>query len=240
MKQVNPIVKDFYDFYSIVELYNRSGGFRDNPKYRGYPVFVSWRAEEKIKNTYEEIVNKFYADVHGALNRSIKSELRHFPEMTFIDFDNSEKYRTLKAYRQAVIGYPWKFVNRVKKNPSYNPRVVKAIFLNIKWDDAYGGKKWAKGAQLLIDAESIKTLSDKVYWIDRVLDLYHNSGHMIDKTQFRVLSHREYRKPTHLNLRKRSRDIFAFLPYNSTRVKKLVIPQKRILSVTQNTKQKHD
>jgi len=40
---------------------------------------------------------------------------------------------------------------------------------------------------MLLKAESIKTIVEKIYWIDEVLDLQHNTGFILNKTEFMAL-----------------------------------------------------
>jgi hypothetical protein len=55
---------------------------------------------------------------------------------------------------------------------------VESLFWRSKWKDA---------ASMLLKAESIKTIVEKIYWIDEVLDLQHNTGFILNKTEFMAL-----------------------------------------------------
>lgn len=220
------VTRNFFDFYSINELYLRCGGFRDIG-YDDYPVFVSHRIEVAIREAYEETVNSFYAEVYAALVASIKSELQHYP--CSCSHDATFKFEKLGISKQHI--------RSAKAHPSVYPELAHMIFTVPKWSAYYGGKKWAKGTQLLLDSKNVKTLSDKVYWIDRVLDLYHNCGHMLNKTKFRVLSEQNITRypnrkwtTTPLNYRAKARSITDFLRFNSDSIARLVIPRKNILT----------
>jgi len=223
-KNITPVQK-FFDFYSIVELYLRCGGFRESG-YSQYNVFINFRAEEMIREAYEELVDDFYDEIHAALATSIKSELSHYPtqcESCSCDRRNLEKNNITKD-----------IIKLAKKFPEKNLRIVHRIFSLHGWyGSSYGGKKWAKGVKLLIESHNIKSRQDKIYWIDCVLDLYHNCGHMINKTKYKVLSQRSFDMPrssTPLNFRAKAKSILEFLPLNSDRVKRLIIPRKNILT----------
>jgi len=225
MKKITTVNR-FFDFYSIIELYLRTGGFRDIG-YPGYSVFVTQRAEDKIRQAYERIVDSFYARIYTALVESVRSELHHYPGSTL---DSKEK-----QIKEMGIN-----VSQAKKRPGMYPENAHILFTLPRWVSGYGGKKWAGGTALLIEAKKVKTHAEKVYWVDRVLDLYHNCGHMINKTEYRTLSslsilwksktaNRTFYS-TPLDFRAKAKSIMEYIPHNSIAVKRLVIPQKKLLT----------
>jgi len=227
------LITEFFDFYSINELYLRCGGFRDIG-YKEYSVFVSARAEEKIKAAYEEIVNGFYAKVYAALVKSVTSELKHFNSNAYSPVGYSfGAYGLYKFYKEKY-GLTDEAITLARKLPDVYPEIAHLLFDGVKWSSDYGGKKWAKGTQALIDSKDIKTTEDKLFWTDQVLDLYHNNGHMLNKTMFKALSDKAVNIDGHnrtpLSFRAGVRSITRFIPFNSPRVAKLVIPQKNKLT----------
>jgi len=228
----------FFDFYSIIELYLRCGGFRDIG-YQGYNTFVSFGIEERICRTYEQIVDHFYDEIYEALVTSLRSELYHYPSQC--KYQPDKDIEVLRKH-----GITKEMTKSAKKFPERKPWVAYIIFSLPGWycnpgstAASYGGKKWARGAKLLMDARSIRTRMDKIYWIDRVLDLYHNGGHMINKTKYRTLSaglsfyrNGRYVSTTPLNFRAKAKSIMDFIPFNSDGIRCLVIPRKNILTST--------
>jgi hypothetical protein len=221
----------FFDFYSIVDLYLKCGGFRDIG-YITYAVFVPHRIETRIREAYENIVNDFYEEIYDALVISIKSELRHYPGCTFEE----------KAYElETEYGLDENRIKKVKSNPGEYSGKAHILFTIPIWKPEFGGHVWARGTKLLIESGTVKTIQEKVYWIDQVLDLYHNNGHMINKSKFKCLSrenikiYNDYGNDyftTPLYLRANAKNILDFLPYNSHEIKRLVIPRKNILTAT--------
>lgn len=229
------IEKRFFDFYSMIELYMRIGGFRDMG-YSSYPVFVSHAIESRIREKYEDVVTSFYEEVRTALIQSIRSELRHFPNHVYGGLP--EIYEAFEAERITK-----KQISSAQRRPDKFPETAHAIFSIPKWYLSYGGKKWAKGTKMLMDIVNVRTLEDKIFWVDKVLDLYHNCGHMLNKTKFRVLEQknkeiltiqsngkRRKRWSNSLNVRAKARSVIEFLPYNSVEVQRLVIPRKNLLT----------
>lgn len=223
------LTQKFFDFYSIIDLYLRAGGFRDIG-YERYPVFVSHRIEERIRHTYEFVVDSFYGRVRNALITSIRSELRHFPNSCAKVCEPELGYA----------GVAHKKIPTIKLSPQKYPEQAYLLFSIPKWYSAYGGPKWAEAARLLVECKKVKSRMDKIYWVDRVLDLYHNTGHLLDKTGFYEISCiREYnaldkigrkRKVNALTFRANAKSILEFIPFNSSEIRKLVIPRKNILT----------
>lgn len=237
MKLATPRQK-FFDFYSIIELYLKCGGYREIG-YLSYSTFVSHKIESFIAQQYEKIVDSFFDEIRNALIHSIKSELTHFRTKThgphYLSF--YERYNVYKHFKKINISK--EMIVLAKKFPGDYPEIAHALFTKISWFTSYGGRKWGRGTQLLMELKSVKTSMDKIYWVDRVLDLYHNNGHMIDKTKFKVLSKKmvilsswtgRKKKVTPLDLRANAKTILDFLPFNSMEMQRLVIPRKNLLT----------
>ena len=88
-KLMDKYISQFFDFYSIYELYMRVGGLQE----LGYncPVIIRDKQFYLIKEKFTQVVDKFFIDIFKALNESIASELRHFPRRC--DGIGSVKYR---------------------------------------------------------------------------------------------------------------------------------------------------
>ena len=227
------LIQEFFDFYSINELYLRCGGFRDIG-YATYPVFVSARAEEKIKEKYEKTVNAFHDKVYNALVKSVKSELRHFGSKAYSPDGYLSGTTGLYCFFEKEHGLTHEMITCARENPEIYPEIAHLLFNEVRWAVDYGGASWANGTRALIDSKLVKSIEDKVFWVDRVLDLYHNNGHMLDKTDFEALSEDHIdvddMLESPLNFRAATRSIMKFIPFNSNPVIKLVMPQKNKLT----------
>lgn len=232
-KLMDKYISQFFDFYSIYELYMRVGGLQE----LGYncPVIIRDKQFYLIKEKFTQVVDKFFIDIFKALNESIASELRHFPRRC--DGIGSVKYSTGNIYKDfySVTGYKKERILQVKKDPSRDPFLVWNLFYHPIWEVNYGGEKWTTAANLLQDFKKAKNYHSKVHWCDQVLHLQHNTGHVLNKTNYLALSIRnipkdEYDYETALDLRARAHSILEFMPYVSIGVKKLVMPHARLLN----------
>lgn len=234
-KQVDleePVVK-FFDFYTMYELYLRAGGFREEG-YAAYPVFVNERIWNKIVDKYEETVDQFYSMVYEALVTAVGREMRHFPHHCndYVTGQEQKFYKNLRTKGKITQDEIREAQDDVEK---YADVAVK-LFSIPQWACSYGGRKWAAAAQMLADSKKLKTRHQKVFWCDKVMDLHHNTGHLLNKTYFRCLSdaciptkNGKYCNP--LNFRAKANSVVKFVPYVSSSVRRLTIPRKRLLEV---------
>lgn len=226
---VNSSISKFFDFYAMYELYMRVGGFREEG-YPGYDVFVNEPIYRRIVDKYEQVVDDFYKEIFEALELSVAGEIDHFPQRCPECKAPNEPQFYDKLCRKA--GITRKQIQDCKDDVVTYAEVVYALFSVPKWSAQYGGKKWAKAAMLLIESKSLKTRHDKVMWCDRVLDLHHNTGHLLNKTDFAPLS-TDYLPGSGrykaLNFRAKARSVMQFVPYLSPSVRNLVIPRARLL-----------
>lgn len=225
-RKLSKAVRLFFDFYVINELYLRCGGFRDIG-YNMYSVFVPENIFDKIRFSYEDIVETLFEKVVKCLASTTRGELiKHF----YVEASDDEHY--MSAYR-------------LRRNEGYSLKLfygdgiiehaAKAshLFRDYDWNDEYGGEAWAKAADALADLKNVKTLSDKVYWIDRVMDLHHNTGHILNKTEFSSLENdsdtNKHAYISFLDYRAEAKSILEFIDFCSSKIRKLIIPRKRIL-----------
>jgi hypothetical protein len=230
--EVDKCVSDFFDFYAMYELYLRVGGFREEG-YPGYDVFGNEPIFRRIKEKYEEVVDDFYKQILEALELSVAGEIDHFPKRCPECIAPHEPRFYDRLCKKA--GITRKQIHDCKDDVVTYAEVVYALFSVPKWSAQYGGKKWAEAAKLLIESKTIKTRHEKVAWCDRVLDLQHNTGHLLNKTDFLPLS-RDYLPGSGrykaLNFRAKARSVMNFVPYLSPSVRNLVIPRARLLDTT--------
>lgn len=226
-RKISKSVRLFFDFYAINELYLRCGGFRDIG-YHTYNVFVPENIFDKIKFNYEEIVETLFCKVVECLSRTTRGELINNFYGETLD-NNGENYMSFHSLYKKE-GYTLK----IFRGNGIIEHAEKAshLFRNYRWSCQYGGESWAKAADALADLKNIKNLSDKVYWIDKVMDLHHNNGHILNKTEFRGLEidpdPNNLDSTTFLDHRARAKTIFEFLDFCSSKIRRLIIPRKRI------------
>ena len=100
-----------------------------------------------------------------------------------------EKYKK-KSAKQLNIPLP--LLNKLRINRRYiydkNISLIEIYHLfnaNIKWVSAYGGKPWATATKVFLEIDNIKdtnNINKKAYYIDRVYDMEHNTGTLLNKT----------------------------------------------------------
>lgn len=225
----------FFDFYTMYELYMRAGGFRE-AGYKHYSVIINQKIWERITSKYEEVVDSFYDELYHALVDAIKQELRHFPsECTSYHDESAGNY--ISTWKMVCIKGNTTIdqLKNVSKNLEKHPEIAVKVFTIPEWDPEFGGRKWAKASQMLVESKKIKTRHEKVLWCDRVLDLYHNSGHLLNKTDFASLSIKCVVLPSSgrlvkpLTLRAKACSILHFISYCSPSVRNLVLPRRHLL-----------
>lgn len=228
---------EFFDFYALNLLDYFAGSRTLNHAARA----------ERITNKYEELTEKIYRKMHRALLYSVVREFRHLCEETYnndedanpiIDRETYQMYWRISkhvkdCYDSRKGGQAFlDFLNGEVEHLPIQPRLEDLLFCynNVEWCDKYGGKNWGKATALLLNIP--KTLSQKQVWIDRVLDLQHNTGHILNKTDFYILSaakqcHRAdqsvRKKRSPLNYRRYANTMSDLLRYSSHKVRKLAI-----------------
>jgi len=220
------VTDKFFDFYSLSLL-----------RYFAGPETLNYSNKaRRVQDQYERIVDEFYLSVRHALEYSVFREFRHFTYYTECAGDNlNNRLKELSDNVSSIffIEYtPDAFVKRVKSKLELDMRSslidIKSSFDDYLWDCDYGGKLWGKAAAFLI--ENPRTHKAKELWVDRVLDLQHNTGHILNKTEFFQLSLRnQFANPsggrgrrTALNYRRYAKTISELAHYSSPSVKKLV------------------
>jgi hypothetical protein len=240
-KQIKRMHKDitvakFFDFYTLNLLDYFAGEKTLNHSSRA----------ERITNKYVEVTEEMYAKIRRALTYSIIREFRHFGSETFepvvCDEADEKLFYKYDMLKEMSIKYDLEFIrNRFDRylkgelelhdlHIRFDIDLLIYAFSNVDWALKYGGRNWAKAAQLL--REEPKTVHHKQLWIDRVLDLQHNTGHILNKTDFWSLSqpkqcHRQFEprknKRSPLNYRRYANSISDLIRYSSSSVRKLAI-----------------
>jgi len=194
----------FWDFYALNLIYLKSGCLaldrEINTAYEDYPNKLSG-----VRDPYFTRVRKLFPAVMNALDRSCRCEARHAfrgPGRTSEKFhwDNLHEKSPLHNFRK-------------KSAWTVSMNVICRVFNcdndNV-WEDSYGGELWADGAQLYMDLEPQLNKFNVSEWaiaIDRIFDLKHNGGVLLNKTEFALVSDRM------LNDRARIKDLSEFWDY---------------------------
>lgn len=120
--------------------------------------------------------------IQKQLEFTVERLLPHAREALVKSIFGEAKYINLWGYYMGGMRRTRPFINRE------NFRLKKCLIIfsdHRKWVHAYGGKVWAKACELAL--ESPQTLKDKILWLDRLFDMQHNTGHLLNKTDFKVL-----------------------------------------------------
>jgi len=161
------IQEKFWDFYALELLTAKSKG--------------SYLQHQRMANLLKEVTVALLNEQIMALEASIRGEVRYF-------------YRACKA-RSGCNGSCCvsDFLKSVYKNNSpikMNLETIEAIFNKKIWKRDYGGKRWARATKALIEAKKAFQAGDlrgMIYYVDRIFDLQHNNGFILDKTNFAIL-----------------------------------------------------
>lgn len=239
MKRNTPdsLMASFFDFYALNLLDFFAGEKTLNHSSRA----------ERITNRYAEVTEELYQKIYRALTYSVVREFRHFREETYLpESISGKKTRKTERYKELeemsnkiriafIRGYHDKAFLRtnecmITRYSGLSLMMIHEAFTKYYWCDKFGGRSWGKATALLLDLP--RTTEQKQIWIDRVLDLQHNTGHILNKTDFYVLSqpkkcHRQFEpkknKRSPLNYRRYAERISDLIRYSSPSVRKLAI-----------------
>lgn len=168
----------FFDFYSMSLLNYFAGDTSLNHEGK----------VRRIRDTYEKKVDELYEDIRRSLTYSVIREFRHFIENGPHMPPHIKLAKTIYGeYRKGFVkAYLNKEVKGEKLDTS-DTRILSIVdgFMMGGWDSGYGGPLWGIAAKFLL--EKPRTTTKKELWVDRVLDLQHNNGHILNKTNFAQL-----------------------------------------------------
>ena len=180
----------FFDFYSLNEIWFRTVGAAQY----GYPVtkILPFNKERAIDETFKAKVAELKKEVLRALEHSVRGEVRHWVENT--SHDRGEKldkyYNSIKSssnYHKACNAVGIKFRSTQNILMSLPLSSISKLFHADCWHSGYGGKKWAAGADALISLMGSTSFKDDIFFLDRIFDLQHNNGFILNKTTFAAL-----------------------------------------------------
>lgn len=165
--------------------------------FKAYAKILPHKKAEKINQAFHETITLIKANVIDALEYSVRREARHI----YGCFNPSEKeielLKTIKHIsfeKNSYEDYNGKthhsyYINGVNQD-KMSLYDIQRVFSMKGWDSSYGGKRWAKGTEMLIALKNSKNVTEDVFLIDRILDLHHNTGFILNKTEFDILDHR--------------------------------------------------
>lgn len=178
------VLRLFFDFYAINDLWSRTVGLEEF----GYKEFkiLPFNKQRKIHEFFESVVEEMKFRVVNCLEKSVRDEMRHFNKcgplahlyMTTWYYKRKDKevLKLIDLYGRKKILWPLEAIYKAFYMPG--------------WDTEFGGKKWAKATKYLINLKNSKDYKTDVFLIDRIFDLYHNTGFVLNKSYFFHLENR--------------------------------------------------
>lgn len=160
------------------------------------------------------------------VSESLDSQMTYLLDETYILMCSDNKPEPARASMRQEYS---KFFNSYKDDIPDLWFLVLQAFEYDDWVKGYGGELWAEATRLVLDTP--KTIAKKELWVDRVFDLHHNNGHLLNKTGFKYISKRnQFRRRgqtshyarTALNFRRYAKTISELAEFSSGSVKKLV------------------
>lgn len=231
------VLKTFFDFYVITALDVFCGESTLNHANKG----------RRISETCAQVVDEFYQMVLKALQYSVLREFRHLNNGEGVSKGDKKRFPVklkklsrainilFKANNYECFGESHenqlKFLQQSFRVPiEWSFEEIANSFQDPSWDSQYGGKRWAKATKMLLVLP--QNQNEKILWIDRVLDLYHNNGHLLNKSMVAVLSKPRTigkiprNRTSALNYRKHAQTLSELAFFGSTKVKNLLIANK--------------
>lgn len=224
-KKKNEVLMLFFDFYILNEIWFKTIGMTEY-NYQLNKI-LPYNKERIIDCTFKNILNELKNRIILALDKSVRGEIGHMRvHGPWVSCNPKNKkhfvwYRKNKYYYK-LYGY---------YAPLWSLEAIQESFNRKGWTKWYGGKKWALATQYLIDLKNSKDIKNDIYIIDRIFDLQHNTGFILNKTEFKCLS--KYNKIINkrifpLNLRFNS-TIEEMVKYGSDKVYKIFMANKNYL-----------
>ena len=111
----------------------------------------------------------------------------------------------------------------INKSPLDFVVAAEDVFRNSKWEQSYGGKNWADICRGWIKLKTAKDVSQKITWVDHIIDLQHNTGTVFNKLKSwskdgtydwikEVLEHKKHAK-----------NIMELVPFASPQIKQIAL-----------------
>jgi hypothetical protein len=231
------VLKTFFDFYVITAL----------DVFCGEKTLNHANKARRISEACVQVVDELYQMILQSLQYAVIREFRHLNDRAFSGRSPKQKklsrainllFRVNKnglfeEYEDVPEKYKYQiqFLEQSFRLPiSWSFNEIAQAFEGVSWENKYGGKRWAKATKMLLELP--KTHDEKVLWVDRVLDLYHNQGHLLNKSMVSILSKPKsigiipLKRKSALNFRKHAQTLSELSVFGSTKVRNLLIANK--------------
>jgi len=187
----------FFDFYTLNEIWFKTVG-RTEYGYAETKI-LPFKKERVIDDTFREKVAAVKAEVIGALEYSVRREIRHWGDHVSFSagakFCDDVRVNGTSNYDRANIKVGFTVEHPTYKNLIALPlESISTLFFANCWDRQYGGKKWGIATDFLIKLKASKNIKDDIFLIDRIFDLQHNCGFILNKTNFVVLAEKRVKR----------------------------------------------
>jgi len=177
------ILQHFWDFYALELMTSLSKN--DHFTY------------QRLTSLLSKTTTLLLSEQVKALEASVRGEIRHF-----INACKKMSHSNTACYVSDYLAKVYKHSSPI----SISLETTKALFKNKKvWDVDFGGKSWANATLTLIQAKKAlqeHNMGDMIFYVDHIFDLHHNSGFILNKTNFNVLDEGFIGEPTPLEQRR--------------------------------------
>lgn len=184
------LLRLFFDFYVMNEVWFRTVG----AAHYGYPVtkILPHRKEKVIHETFIKRVENLKTQIVSALEASVRKEINHwiYSVREYFGEKRDEKGDGVphtSHYYVACKRFGLSYQPKASKLKRLPLETIREMYFTRCWCEDYGGSKWGEATELLIQLKASKTVKDDVYLIDRILDMQHNTGFILNKTVFATL-----------------------------------------------------
>jgi hypothetical protein len=193
----------FWEFYAQWELWFLVGSGLELCGYNLTRVYPQ-RLVEKVDTRFEKTVDDFFALLQFHLEHSIRSEMMYVFSSSsslnfFHDAVDSTKFEkrtdrndglAVRRASKALTAYLKSHDNSITRRISPEEAPIKWAKIAFDWEGwnySYCGPLWARACEVFLDTPKRKTTHSRVSWIDNCLDMVHNNGFLMNKTECAAL-----------------------------------------------------
>lgn len=174
-KRKRQIIQQFFDLYALLALDYYCG--LDGQIINHFPK------AKAISTSTSNITLAMYTKVQAALEYSVRKEITHIGSATDWDSQVNKLAATIarKRYnRYSLMVGLCKFGNEAFI-ASLTFIELEQLYSSKGWQSGFGGVAWGKAAKML---QTLPSLKEMPMWIDKVFDMQHNNGFILNKTEF--------------------------------------------------------
>ena len=155
----------FFDFYAL------------------HPIWHHSLKNIHIKNQY---INKVFTNVCMSLATNLLKSLKYSIQSESRYVFGNYKYKNHGTYSASRLRFSKRHKINISK-PCHNIKILKLAFEDMcMWDLEYGGQNWALACENYMQLENAINnfdLHNISICMDRIFDLFHNTGHILNKTK---------------------------------------------------------